>query len=430
MKNLLIAIAFLYSAYLHAQKTDTSKYNYSNFKCYDINYRALNLTLNGGMNYSGINSYLVDFQGNGDFSLSYNKYVNKPLFQKNTLIFVNSAFDYKKYETQIIPQTLTTKNSLYFFSLYNNVNRYYNKKGRYLEVSPELGISNESNSTKDNFSSASDQYFNFSAKVDLGYGKGRIDPISQVFAAKFIYDDLKKEGVLKDKVSESQLFELANEMTKMQNLRFLDSRRRNVKQMITLNKLLNSQLNLNEDEKYITSSVLMDNWFFAGLNVRNYGKRHSFKMRPFFNYGNLNGSKSNQIGMNLSYYFDQEKPTNQYLQFFQNYSVGISPYIDNVDKKNPYFKVKILFDAKVGFGYYPSSRTSFVTYATLSDFDRNNFNNNNTNNNLYLGINSSVNYFVNYNTKLFASLYYYRVYNSNNNFNNLNFNFGIVHSFF
>ena len=430
MKNLLIAIAFLCSAYLHAQKTDTTKYNYSNFRCYDISYRALNLTLNGGMNYSGVNSYLVNFQGNGDFSLGYNKYLNKLLFQKNTTIFVNSAFDYKKYETQIIPQIVTTtKNSQYFYTLYSNTNRYYNTKGRYFEVSPELVISNQSDNTKNDLSNTSNQHFNFNVKVDLGYGIGRIDPITQVFAAKFIYDDLRKEGVLKDKVSESQLFELASEMTKMQNLRFLDSRRRNVKQMITLNKLLNSQLNLSEEEKYITSSVLMDNWFFAGLNARNSGKRHSFKMSPFYNYSYLNGNKSDQIGMNLSYNFDHEKPINQYFQFFQNYSVGLSPSSKPLLNIKPNFNLDILFNAKVGFGYYPSSRTSIETYVTISDFVKNNLDILNKSDYLNYGLYTKVNYFINYNTKLFATLNYYGVY-KNNNFNNFNFNFGILHSFF
>lgn len=422
MKIKLFIILAIYSAILQAQKTDSPKVNYSNFKCYDVKYRALTLYFAGNLNaynYSKIENF-----SNGMFHLraDYNQYQNLLNKQKSINISVSEDFQFQKSRDINFPTRSNYNNDLTIS--YNNLTRKYFDKNQYFEINPGLRLLE---STDINYNTSKIYEYNLSVygSIGLRYGKGRIDPVSQVFSAQFIYDDLKKEGINVDNITENQVFELACEMTKMQNLRFLDSRRRNKKQLVTLNKLLNSQLNLSDEEKYITSSVLVDNWFFAGLNTRSVGRRLSIGINPFYNFNTLTKSK---YGVGLSALYEQEKPINQHFQFNQNYSLGFDVRsVENGKLVTTTLDPK--YNALVGIGYYPISRTSIEASAYLSNityfFDSIVFNANSQD---YLGISSKINYFVSYNTKLSLSFNFNQSLKIN--YNNLHVNLGLTHAFF
>jgi len=422
MKIKLFIILAIYSAILQAQKTDSPKLNYSNFKCYDVKYRALTFDFAGNLSSFNNTKNFRYSEGKVNMNANYIQYQNLLNKQKTLNIYASDVYNFKKNINSLLGNSSNYSNQLLIY--YNNITRNYFGNNKYFEINPNLQFLENTNIAYEPLKSYN---YNLSVNgsVGLRYGKGRIDPVSQVFSAQFIYDDLKKEGVNVDNITENQVFELACEMTKMQNLRFLDSRRRNKKQLVTLNKLLNSQLNLSDEEKYITSSVLVDNWFFAGLNSRSVGKRLSIGISPFYKFNTL--TKSN-YGVGLSGVYEQEKPINQHFQFFQNYSLGFD-FKAQENGNITSVSLNPKYNALVGVGYYPISRTSIEASAFLSNI--NNFFNTidfNSNSQDYIGISSKINYFVSYNTKLSLSFNFNQSLKIN--YNNLHVNLGLTHAFF
>jgi len=422
MKIKLFLLLGIYSAILQAQKTDSPKVNYSNFKCYDVKYRALTLDFSGNLD-ANSNSKIYGYtEGMVYLAAGFNQYQNLLKKQKSINILLSDNFNFKKNRNLLLVNNSYYSNDLLIS--YNNLTRKYFDKNRYFEIDPGISLVE---STDINYEPTRNYQYNLNVngRIGLKYGKGRIDPISQVFSAQFIYDDLKKEGVNVDNITENQVFDLACEMTKMQNLRFLDSRRRIKKQLLTLNKLLNSQLNLSDEEKYITSSVLVDNWFFAGLNSRSVGKRLSIGISPFYNFSST--LKIN-YGVGLSAAFEQEKPINQHFQFLQNYSLGFD-FKAQKSENITSLSLDPKYNAAVGIGYYPISRTSIQSYLYISNFsyyinsiiltqisDDN------------IGFSTRIYYFLSYNTRLYLNLNYNQ--SLKNNYNNLHVNLGLSHAFF
>lgn len=422
MKIKLFIILAIYSAILQAQKTDSPKVNYSNFKCYDVKYRALTLDFSGNLD-ANSNSKIYDYtEGMVYFVAGFHQYQNLLKKQKSINILLSDNFNFKKNKNLLFINNSYYSNDLLIS--YNNLTRKYFDKNQYFEIDPGMRLQE---STDINYEPTRNYEYNLSVNgsVGLRYGKGRIDPVSQVFSAQFIYDDLKKEGINVDNITENQVFELACEMTKMQNLRFLDSRRRNKKQLVTLNKLLNSQLNLSDEEKYITSSVLVDNWFFAGLSTRSVGKRLSIGISPFYNFNTLN--KSN-YGVGISGAYEQEKPINQHFQFYQNYTLGFDVRsVENGKLVTTTLDPK--YNALVGIGYYPISRTSIQSNIYISNFSY--YFNSNILTQIFddnIGFSTKIYYFLSYNTRLSLSFNYNQ--SLKNNYNNLHVNLGLTHAFF
>lgn len=422
MKIKLFIILAIYSAILQAQKTDSPKVNYSNFKCYDVKYRALTLDFSGNLD-ANSNSKIYDYtEGMVYFVAGFHQYQNLLKKQKSINILLSDNFNFRKNKNLLFINNSYYSNDLLIS--YNNLTRKYFDKNQYFEIDPGMRLQE---STDINYEPTRNYEYNLSVNgsVGLRYGKGRIDPVSQVFSAQFIYDDLKKEGINVDNITENQVFELACEMTKMQNLRFLDSRRRNKKQLVTLNKLLNSQLNLSDEEKYITSSVLVDNWFFAGLSTRSVGKRLSIGISPFYNFNTLN--KSN-YGVGISGAYEQEKPINQHFQFYQNYTLGFDVRsVENGKLVTTTLDPK--YNALVGIGYYPISRTSIQSNIYISNFSY--YFNSNILTQIFddnIGFSTKIYYFLSYNTRLSLSFNYNQ--SLKNNYNNLHVNLGLTHAFF
>lgn len=116
--------------------------------------------------------------------------------------------------------------------IHNNAS-FLGLKGKFFELNHELRytfIDSEKYRSHDGLVS-----------VPLAYGFGRLEPMQQVFNAQFLMDDLLEQGLINEKFTEEELYELAGIMSKVLNTRVFDFRRSRIYQLTELSNWLESK---------------------------------------------------------------------------------------------------------------------------------------------------------------------------------------------
>ena len=101
-------------------------------------------------------------------------------------------------------------------------------------------------------------YFNPS----IGIGIGRIEQVQDARQAIYLLDDLSKKGVLSRQLTNNEVFSLAQQMSKIKNKRFLDSRLRLIEEVTTIDAFFVN--NGSSFEEYIDS-------YFVTVLQKSYG---------------------------------------------------------------------------------------------------------------------------------------------------------------
>lgn len=273
----------------------------------------------------------------------------------------------------------------------------------------------------------------------IGIGTGRIENIIDMQNALWLNKILKADNNLSRDLSDAELNDLGKAITKGNNTRILDARRKTKFLLKTVDNYL--------QEKGVIEKINIDYFnnlndilFFAFNNQRYSGTEIYFRVNPTFNAANRiedfynnnsdNNFKDESKFGSITAGFKRYKPQN--LTHQNNYGAAIS--LSSRNTKNmetrsflnvPYYEKKIndkinqtSLDLFYEHSIYPNTRTA-LNFFVNTNMGRQIYNTEKQNY-LIANLGSEMSYFISYNTRINASLV--GDYNTNKIFNNILFN--------
>lgn len=333
-------------------KTDTARITYST--------HLSGAVTPNFVNYTNTRKRLSLFQVYGQFNGSY-----------STSGLINESYPYKNFQTV---DDLTI----------NYSNHFYNAKNQFLSVGIysnfQMTVYNSGNEANSSKTTYNNNYLSIAPTV--GIGIGRIESVEDARQAIYILDDLSKKGILTRQLNDDEIFQFAQQISRVKNKRFLDARLHLIDEITTVDSILVSNNLLNKsDARYFTS--LYDNWQYGALFSRKSGQSFEITFTPSYNWNyinynpwdtiNRNWKNQNNITGNLSLTYTYEKPVNLNWQHsvsvslngsthFSNYLSQYGnlnyPYVSgNVGSLNSYDSRSVNLNGFYRLGFYPSTRT-------------------------------------------------------------------------
>jgi len=256
----------------------------------------------------------------------------------------------------------------------------------------------------------------FSVHLDptIGFGHGRLEPVSTVAMAMFILKDAEDLGLDLSTVRTEDIYQFAGLMTEVNNRRIFDSRRMRIAELRDLYSfMLNKGWVLQDDPGYFT--VLTDNWIYSPVFSRQSGKRWSYLLKPEFIYsydqsGLFSGEEveRKEYALNLIVDFRKYHPVDLYKDTWHSHTATLR-FADNQTTSavlTPLTEyAQFTFENRVGQSWFPNTRTSilgsvhlnysyyrfFEPFFTLANNDQHLVN---------TGASLQANYFLSYRTQL------------------------------
>jgi len=401
-------IALLFTSLVLFSVTTSVAQN-TTFKLSDYknpNYLYQSLDLNFGLD-SYLSGYNYDgHQDNKDNSFVlntragavYNRYVSSPKAQGDLHVYFNAGIGSGKYNSKITYDTYNSENDTKLSNHTERLNlvglhRFYNQKQNFIEINGELTVSNTGNSGTDKSylsgtANASQETkvkdFDNSIRGTFLIGKGRIEQVQDARVALYLLDDLTTLNREKRPVSDEDVNDLSQLITRMKYKRFFDDRLRKIAEITAIDSFMQQKgIVSNANATYFTS--LNDNWAYANNPIRENGHRLFTGLEASFGYSyhyeylksgipadlireTTNKDKMAELIMVLGYSY--EKPTSRRWQNFANIkgTAGIHQYYQNhISRTDPTPETEtnlyteaapaIKLTGDCGFGYYPNSRT-------------------------------------------------------------------------
>ena len=402
----LIALLLVSMVLLSAKSSDAQNTTFKLSDYKNPNYLYQSLDLNFGF-YNRIDSYnhsgyskssTSSFDLNSQAGAVYRRYVNSQNAQGDLRISFNGSIGTRKgnsnYSSDTYKVENNTKSSGHSESIdIVGLHRFYNQKQNFIEVNGRLLISDQGNSyTAKYFSSDTATISDETKRKDFDntisgsflVGKGRIEQVQDARMALYLLDDLTVLNRENRPVSDEDVNNLAQLITKLKYRRFFDDRLRKIAEITAIDSFMQKKGIVNTaDAAYFTS--LNDNWEYANNPIRGNGHRLYTGLEASFGYNYQNVFLENKIpddrirettskdkiavlNMVLGYLF--EKPTSRRSQNFANIkgSIGIyQHFINSVNRidPNPVIETNsysekvptVNLSGDYGFGYYPNSRT-------------------------------------------------------------------------
>ncbi len=342
----------------------------------------------------------------------------------------------------------TKNNNLGYNLNYNASNRYYESNNNFKLLNYGTGVQNFISRGKENgeFKNTTSNYdvlskqneINLNANLQLGFGKGRLEYVTDPIMAAFMLIDLQdKAGI--GTLTNEQVENIGKGITAIRNTRFIDFRFRLIDQLEMLDSVLQANgVKSNKASRYFTT--INDNWLYATQFGRFTGKRWTFYLdnRAFlgndkteFNNKLIIGNHFKGRGFNRNIYngfginFDKSKQKSIYRQNTWGFnvnaglqhntngtitedSIGKSSFLKTETKNKP-----DAINANIGVYYeylwQPNTRTFFTarvnpnlnTIRSQNGIRRANLNNS-FNNNLNYGLATDFRYFKFFTARLSA----------------------------
>lgn len=400
--SLLLATLFLFSVKSSvAQNTTFKLWDYKNpdylYQSLDLNF-GLDNSLSGNLKKGAYNSSGKSFSFSSNAGAAYSRYTNSAKAQGDLSINLklevgsrknNSTYNSDSYNSEVKSNSFGHNESLNLSGLH----RFYNQKQNFIEVNGALSLYNSYNNSNDNqfvFDTASStresRFVNFRNTISGSFliGKGRIEQVQDAQTAMYLLDDLYTLNRQKRDMSDQDVNDLAQLITKLKYKRFFDYRLRKIAEITAIDSLM--QINgiiSSADAAYYTS--LTDNWNYANNPRRDNGHRIYTGLEANFGYIYQSDYQTNTIpvifindrtnkdksaGLFLILGYSYEKPTSRKWQNSANVEggFGIRQHNENGTLRydpNPETDTKLYtqsfpsayLSGNYGFGYYPTSRT-------------------------------------------------------------------------
>lgn len=418
-KSVLFTLMIFSANYLYAQN-DSLLQHYT----YRINnYRAVELSVNGsGQFYKNeVSDIYKNSSSSGSFGGAYyfTKSTDKILL--NASASMNGSFNRAKSDNQSVVNTNSSFAINPHFFLLNKwfVEKYFFEVGTDLFGSMNKA-KNESSNIPDLYKDKLGQY---SFALNLGIGKGRLENVTDMQNALWLYKELKEAKQLSDELTSEELIGLAKNITKGNNTRVLDSRRRTKFLLATVDNYLQEKGKINKtDINYFNN--LNDILFFAFNNSRLSGTEKFIRLSPGFYEQNNNTTQNDGAtetkgkiqnkSLTIMAGFQKYLPANLVHQ--NNFGASIRLYLLTNKLTNKYLmnsvitsennKINDIRQTGISLFYqhaiYPNTRT-IINFNVQPEIGYQSIN---SGNNFYgkAEVSGNLNYFISYQTRFTCSL--------------------------
>jgi len=348
---------------------------------------------------------------------------------------------------------------------FNISNRHYYSSNHFISYGANsfftYDMSKDVTGNKSVFTNSYQNGLNFGLNPSIGIGIGRIEQVEDARQAIYILEELSKKGVLTRHLTNEEIFNLSQQISRVKNKRFLDSRIHLMEEIASVDSFFvrNSLLN-KQDATYYTN--LYDLWINGANFSRKSGQSFEINFIPsgsrdkstydymstIYNETYLNNQENWRYGGNLNLIYNYEKPVHLNWQHSVMVSMnGTAGYING-----KYLQSGIVNKTSTGgvglngsytLGYYPTTRTN-LSVGISESFNQNYSKQDLSSifdsvgwyksNNSTTRINFSAYYYLSRQLRLsgYASLNKYLFNSDNGSINNLNagFSAGLSYAFF
>lgn len=287
-KTLLIVVLFISVQNLFSQQDSLLK----KFKYRIDHYQAVSLSLNGSSRYSQTD-VATGTAKNKSFASAmrggyyYLKSTDKRQFSSNLSLGTNLIYNNSKGTGRE-----DKNNSFTFQPLISVLNRRFSKA-----IFTELGIdfngsiyTNKTTSV-DNPPPGRSNSTNYYIALNTGIGKGRLENVTDMQNALWLYKELQQEQCIRGALTGEELTGLGQSITRGNNTRVLDARKRIKFILETVDNYLQQKgIITKTDIRYF--SALNDILLFAYNNPRYSGIEKFIRLTPGFNSSNENTPQS------------------------------------------------------------------------------------------------------------------------------------------
>lgn len=382
-------------------------------------YRAVTFNAGGGSQYDEAN-FPVGTHKNGASAagLSGNYYFTTSTDKKllTASLGLNGVFSRSKSKDQ------TSSNTNKSFSTVPSIsisNKWFSKK-MFTELGTDIlgSVLSSKNIFQGNPAATKNNQANYTATVTMGIGKGRLENVTDMQNALWLYKELGNVQRLAGTLSATDLLELGQNITKGNNTRVLDARKRTQFLLTTVDNYLQQKgLISKTDIAYFSS--LNDILFYAYNNPRFTGTEKFIRLTPGLTGVNNNQFQSNGIDKNkqifntksvmLSTGFKKYCPTS--LSHQNNFGAALNFSYTNADFTDRNFSNGIITNELKGetdlkkaganlfyeHAIYPNTRTN-INLNLQADFG---YQNDDTRK-IYTDANlfCNLNYFISYRTRI------------------------------
>lgn len=372
MKNRLyiIALLLILPTTLWAQYEE---YDLSSYINPDYKRKSLDIGFNSsGVFYKNNTTNKNSLKGLADFS--YNRTILSRKLQETLNVGIATNIDQIRFDSV----ELKKRRAIDVGVVFNQKAHYYIDTRRFIEISPraEVGynyIKQKSPATE--YHNQKNNAFHSEVEVDIGFGKGRIEDVTDARQAIYILVDLNKKRVLKKQLSSDEINELAKQMAIVKNRRHFDARQKTIDELTFVNDYLVSKnyIDTVNTAEYFLS--LNDYWKNGDLVRREAGRRLKFGIAPTYifsqeitafqaEYEPKSKFTDTKWGGTLYVDYTNEKPVN--LKWQRSFNVGI---------RNGLYRWRSMgcnqflshAYAQFGMGYFLDTRTYFK-WALNQDF--------------------------------------------------------------
>lgn len=318
-----------------------------------------------------------------NFSPNFSSYKNT---RKSTSIISigglsNGNFQNNKQTNNSDYQSYSNSNNS-FFANYDSY--FYSKKQNFLTLKVGSNYNgtydDDENSTNDAITKSFFNSNSYGIRPSIGIGKGRIELITDARQAIYILEELSNKNKLTRKLSNDEVFNFAQTISKVKNKRFLDARLRKIEEITTVDSFLvkNNYLT-SQDATYFTT--LNDYWEYGALFDRYSGQSIELSISPNISFGNSlqqyqtldtkNSASTLAFNkeINFIYRFEKSAGLNWQHSFSTNVGLNFSDYTN----ESSYYSGnsnKIEEDITNGtlvirysLNYFPSTRSRISAYA-------------------------------------------------------------------
>ena len=299
---------------------------------------------------------ISNIQQSGNFS--FNNNTNKPSNDENNEHRLNS---------------ITNMN-------FNISNRYYYSSNHFISYGANsffyYNMSKDVTGNKSVFTNNYQDDLNIGLNPSIGIGIGRIESVEDARQAIYILEELSKKGVLTRQLTNDEIFNFSQQISRVKNKRFLDSRIHLMEEIASVDSFFvrNSLLN-KQDATYFTN--LYDLWINGANFSRKSGQSFEISFIPsgswdkgkneYLSSTQVENYPNNQekwmYGGNLNLIYNYEKPVNLNWQHSVNVSMnGSTAYVDGQylqsSIRNKTSTNGIGLSGSYTLGYYPTTRTN------------------------------------------------------------------------
>lgn len=355
----------------HAQD---KSFDLSNYKLPDIKRHSLDFNFNASGYQTGQNvKYWPDYSSvpeqknisdfdlftNSNLAYDYYRNTRHRIVELTSSLVANIDYQNDKRsntEVQRYQPSVKTKFSgeISLYSWNNDV---------FIRLEPTLHFNRSLNRQKEDGTTVVETNTNsFYIGAGLGVGKGRVEPVSDLWQSYYILKKLEEQNLLSRTLQNDDVFQLAYLASKLKNERFFDFRLRKIAEMKSIDSLMQKEgLVRKTDVAYF--STINDYWNFANVYKRFSGNELILVVRPQYTgswskYLNQSDYDSQTTSVSPALGYENSKPINLVFDrafwLVNSYRWILSQPNDN------YPNLFVNLNAGYKLSYFPNFRTSVV----------------------------------------------------------------------